>query len=65
MIFEHEGHAWLRDVGSWDPMPPRLAVPYRLGGHKAQVAFWGGGRPEQSLLHQVAQRAAEPGYPWL
>jgi hypothetical protein len=58
LIFEHEGRAFLRDVGSWDPMPPHLALPYKLKGEAAQWAFWGGARPEQSLLHQVARRAA-------
>jgi len=57
LIFEHEGRAYLRDVGSWDPLPPHLALPYRLKGKRAQRAFWGGARPEQSVLHQVALRA--------
>jgi hypothetical protein len=59
LIFEREGSAFIRDVGSWDPLPPHLELPYRLGGHRAQVAFWGDGAPEQSMLHQLAQRVAE------
>ncbi len=58
LIFEHEGGAFLRDVGSWDPLPPHLALPYRLAGDAAQRAFWGSGLPEQSVLHQFAAGAA-------
>lgn len=59
LIFEQGGDAFIRDIGSWDPMPPHLAVPYRLGGHAAQVRFWGEGRPDESMLHQIALAAED------
>ena len=59
LIFEDAESAFIRDVGSWDPLPPHLELPYRLGGHRAQVAFWGDGAPELSMLHQLASRVAE------
>jgi hypothetical protein len=59
LIFEQGGEAFIRDIGSWDPMPPHLALPYRLGGHAAQVRFWGEGRPDESMLHQIALAAED------
>jgi hypothetical protein len=59
VIWEEDGAAFIRDVGEWDPLPPHLAVPFRLAGHAAQVAFWGGGAPEDSMLHQAALAAGE------
>ena len=59
LIFEQGGRAFIRDIGSWDPVPPHLAIPYRLGGHAAQVRFWGEGRPEESMLHQIALAAED------
>ena len=53
-MWEEDGGAFIRDVGEWDPLPPHLAVPFRLAGRAAQVAFWGGGAPEASILHQLA-----------
>lgn len=57
LVCEQGGAAWIRDVGSWDPLPPHLAIPYRLGGAQAQDQFWGGGEPERSMLHQFARLA--------
>jgi hypothetical protein len=54
VLFEHDGNAYLRDVGSWDPMPWYIRLPYRIQGEKAQHAFWGLGTPRQSMLHQIA-----------
>jgi hypothetical protein len=59
LIFDQGHEAFIRDIGSWDPMPPQLAVPYRLGGHAAQVRFWGEGRPDESMLHQIALAAED------
>jgi hypothetical protein len=58
VLFERGGSAYVRDVGSWDPLPPHLAVPYKAGGHAAQVAFWGPEDPEASMLAQLAQVSA-------
>jgi hypothetical protein len=44
----------VRDVGSWDPLAPLLAVGYRAGGHDAQIAFWGPDDPELGMLAQLA-----------
>ena len=54
LVWEEDDGAFIRDVGEWDPLPPHLAVPFRLAGRAAQVAFWGGGEPEASMLHQLA-----------
>ena len=54
LLFEHQGFEWLRDVGSWDPLPPHLWLGYQLGGKRAQSKIWGEGDPGESLLHQVA-----------
>ena len=59
VLFEHAGAEWLRDVGSWDPLPPHLSVGYHLGGEKAQVKVWGEGTPSESLLHQIALVSAQ------
>ena len=52
-----ERGAFIRDIGEWDPLPAHLAVPFRLAGREAQVAFWGGGAPQDSMLHQLANAA--------
>jgi hypothetical protein len=57
LVFEHAGSAFIRDIGSWDPMPLHLAIPHRLAGYAAQVSFWGSGDPDRSMLHQLALRA--------
>ena len=58
LVWEDDGGSWLRDVGSWDPLPAELAAPYRLAGEAAQHAFWGPDRPEQSMLVQIARASA-------
>jgi len=59
IVYEHDGRAWVRDVGSWDPLPWPQAQAYRLGGRAAQHAFWGGGTPQESMLHQFGRWVAE------
>ncbi len=51
---EPDGRAFIRDVGSWDPMRWPVATSFRHGGRAAQHAFWGEGLPEESMLHQLA-----------
>jgi hypothetical protein len=59
ILYTHEGRAWVRAAGTWDPMPWHLEPSYRVAGRAAQHAFWGeGGKAELSMLHQVALRAA-------
>jgi hypothetical protein len=58
VLFEHDGKAYIRDVGSWDPMPWYVRLPYRMQGETAQHAFWGLGTPRQSMLHQIALATA-------
>ena len=58
VLFEHDGKAYIRDVGSWDPMPWYIRLPYRMQGEHAQHAFWGLGLPRQSMLHQIALATA-------
>jgi hypothetical protein len=54
IVYRHGGEAFIRDVGSWDPMPKHLAAAYKAQGHKAQQAFWGPDDPEASMLVQLA-----------
>ncbi|HYI17573.1 MAG TPA: hypothetical protein VD836_02635, partial [Solirubrobacteraceae bacterium] len=61
LIWEEERGAFIRDIGEWDPLPAHLAVPFRLAGRAAQVMFWGGGAPEDSMLHQLAAAVAADG----
>jgi hypothetical protein len=61
VLFEVGDRAYLRDVGSWDPMPWFIRLPYRIQGEKAQHAFWGLGVPRQSMLHQIALAASSDG----
>jgi hypothetical protein len=58
VLFEDDGRAYLRDVGSWDPMLWYIRLPYQMQGEKAQHAFWGLGSPRQSMLHQIALATA-------
>jgi hypothetical protein len=58
VLFEDGGQAYLRDVGSWDPMPWYILLPYKIQGEAAQHAFWGLGSPRQSMLHQIALATA-------
>jgi len=57
LLYTHEGNAWVRAAGTWDPMPWHIAQAYRPVGRDAQHAFWGQGNvAAQSLLHQLALR---------
>ena len=57
LLYTHEGKAWVRAAGTWDPMPWHVAQAYRTAGRDAQHAFWGQGNiVAQSLLHQLAGR---------
>ena len=59
VLYTHEGKAWVRAAGTWDPMPWHIGAAYRTAGSDAQHAFWGQGDLERlSLLHQLAQRIA-------
>jgi hypothetical protein len=58
LIYTHDGRAWARAAGTWDPMPWHLDRAYRVAGRKAQQAFWGEGNiVAQSMLHQLALQA--------
>lgn len=59
LLYTHEGKAWVRAAGTWDPMPWHIEHAYRVAGRDAQHAFWGQGNiVAQSLLHQLALRIA-------
>lgn len=58
LVYEHDGRAWLRAVGTWDPLRWDLAQLYERVGYTAQHAMWGAGAPEHSMLHQVAAAVA-------
>lgn len=60
LLYEDGGSAYLRAAGTWDDMPFHIEQAYRRAGREAQHAFWGAGRAEESLLHQLALRTAEP-----
>lgn len=59
LLYERGGEGWVRDVGQWDPLPLHLQAPFWLAGRAAQHAFWGGGDPSLSLLHQLGAVARE------
>ncbi len=59
LLYDHDGQAWVRAAGTWDPMPWHLARAYEAAGEAAQHAFWGQGCHEPlSMLHQLARRIA-------
>ena len=54
LVYTDSTGAWVRAAGTWDPLDWPLDRLYvRLGRH-SQHAFWGMGRPEESMLHQLA-----------
>ncbi len=62
LLYTHDGKAWVRAAGTWDPMPWHINQAYRVAGRDAQHAFWGQGNVvAQSLLHQLALRIAPTG----
>lgn len=58
IAYADAGGAHVRDVGSWDPLPPHMRAAYAAGGHAAQVAFWGPDDAEASMLAQLARVSA-------
>jgi hypothetical protein len=59
MLYTHDGGAWVRAAGTWDPMPWHIDQAYRIAGREAQHAFWGQGDVvAQSMLHQLALHVA-------
>ena len=55
VLYTHAGKAYLRAVGTWDPMPWHVDRAYKAAGSEAQHAFWGRGEdPALSMLHQIA-----------
>jgi hypothetical protein len=55
LLYTHEGRAWVKAAGTWDPMPWHIDRAYRIAGRDAQHAFWGqGANVPQSMLHQLA-----------
>lgn len=59
ILYTDDGRAWVRAVGTWDPMPWHVDQAYRRAGRAAQHAFWGQGNVERlSMLHQLAKRIA-------
>lgn len=56
-VFERDGEAFVRDLGSWEPLAWHLQPGFRLAGRAAQHAFWGGSDPSRSMLHQLAEAA--------
>lgn len=54
VCYEQDGRAYLRAVGTWDPLRWDLARLYERVGYEAQHAMWGAGPTEQSMLHQIA-----------
>ena len=43
LLYTHEGKAWVRAAGTWDPMPWHVDKAYKIAGSDAQHAFWGQG----------------------
>ncbi|MEA2249420.1 MAG: hypothetical protein QOH46_3949 [Solirubrobacteraceae bacterium] len=55
VVFEQDGLTFIRDVGSWDSLPPHLATAYAAAGRDAQATFWGPEPEELSVLAQLAR----------
>src|SRR3954452_20759684 len=53
MLYTHEGRAWVKAAGTWDPMPWHLDKAYKKAGSEAQHAFWG--QEDLSMLRQLAK----------
>ena len=58
VVFATEDGAWVRDVGSWDPLPWYLEQAYERVGRRAQAAFWGPAPEAGSMLAQLAKVSA-------
>jgi hypothetical protein len=59
ILYTHDGKAWVRAAGTWDPMPWHVDKAYKLAGEQAQHGFWGEGEVERlSMLHQLARAIA-------
>jgi len=58
LLYEEDGQAYLRAVGTWDPMPWYVDQGYRRAGYEAQQAFWGVDPPARSMLRQIALAVA-------
>jgi len=56
LVYRQGEHGYLREVGVWDPMPWHIRRAYEAAGADAQRAFWGMGRADESMLHQMALR---------
>ncbi len=56
LVYRQDGQGYLREVGVWDPMPWHIRRAYEAAGADAQRAFWGMGRADESMLHQMALR---------
>lgn len=57
ILYAYDDRAWVRAVGTWDPMPWHVERSYRMAGRAAQHAFWGqGNEVPLSMLHQLALR---------
>ena len=60
VLYTLDGQAYVRAVGTWDPMPWHLDKAYKSQGSDAQHAFWGVGEdPQLSMLHQLAVQLAK------
>ena len=59
ILYTHEGRAWVRAAGTWDPMPWHVDAVLPGRGRAAQHAFWGEGDVARlSMLHQLALQVA-------
>lgn len=58
VAYRDDHGAWLRVIGTWDPLDWQRETVYRRFGRHAQHAFWGMGLPEESMLHQIGEVAA-------
>jgi hypothetical protein len=55
ILYTHDGRAWVRAAGTWDPMPWHVEQSYRRARRSAQHAFWReGGVARLSMLHELA-----------
>ena len=55
VLYEQDGQRLRARGGHLGPDAVAPRETYERAGHEAQHAFWGMGRPGQSMLHQIAQ----------
>ena len=56
LLYTHEGKAWVRAAGTWDPMPWHIDRAYRVAGQRGPARVLGPGR-RRAAEHAAPARA--------